>query len=132
MGNFVVLWACQSQSFDFRSYNSPLWNQYEQRKFVEWEQASRNNAISNFRRKFQRKGIWHSIVIMMNNRLLKIPTKWYLYGWSTRPSRAAPPLVRRSDLRLFFLTPPYLLVPPHTKYENIILSFFSPLGFENN
>jgi len=29
-----------------------------------------------------------------------------------------------SDAGLFLPTPPYLLVPPHTKYENIILSFF--------
>ena len=33
--------------------------------------------------------------------------------------------------RLFLPTPPYLLVSPRTKYENIILSsLFSPLGFE--
>jgi len=33
--------------------------------------------------------------------------------------------------RLFLPTPPYLLVPRHTKYENTILSFFfHPLEFE--
>jgi len=34
-------------------------------------------------------------------------------------------------MRLFLPTPPYLIVPPHTKYENTILSFFfHPLEFE--
>ena len=34
---------------------------------------------------------------------------------------------KNNEKRLFLPTPPYLLVPPHTKYENTILSFFSYL-----